>query len=1089
MRWLKISVFVFADIYSTRIAAQVNDIIQAQKWVGAGKQYLASKQYTKAEKAFANAARIYKKHQAKPKLAVTYFYLAKTAYYRRYFDQALKYGKKSLRLFKGINDQKNIQIAGQMIEAISRTKWKTTGIQAFNQKHYDLARKAFLKALQHSGQTPFEKGEMNYFLANSYLSLNRADSAAYYSEKACTIFGSLLKKNKKTQQCRQRMKNCLLLQAKLYADAENFNQAANALTALFNDYAGTMTPSEKKENLRNLISFYLSAGRTKEALSVTENLAREDSTLSGIYSAYIYEQFGKSDQALKALQKAHEKYRQEKDETEDILCLKQIWPIQFNQGKYSEASGTLDSLLSYKKNLSPNDYLNVLKAKLLIAQMQGKPAEGEALLSQFKKELKRFNQDLSSEKKAYFDLALAEIYTNFGLIDSALTVMNAYKRVVPSSQSIPLKLEYYKTYGQIMATREQYEKAIASFKQAYQIALANNAKNDLIQIVIDLGNINLGLGAENDALRWYWKALALLKEVPSPSDLITCYTNIANIYFNVQKSDSAIVYYQKSIDLAEKQGSPVAIWENYDRMAHLLEIRGDSTSAMENYKKALEFCTQSGQFSRKTGHKPDQLIRILQLYDKIIDLSYKTGNKQEGDHFRKKKKNFLDNNRALISDLMAMRKGTGSLTAEQIALLKGADSDRNAPGKSGTWKKDALELSKVSDDIAEMQKTFNQKVDEIKFIYGDQLPRYMAISPEQLNALQPYLPEDVLLLSFFPADDKLFIFAIERKYKKIFEVDLSRKKLYRKLNLFKKKIGNFQSLLASRNQETENINQYKDQLTEFQKISLELYSDLFAQVKNIIGEGIKNIQIIPSGWLYYVPFQALIYRVDQTPHYLIEKYNFTYQNANTALATLTRNPFRHHHYSILAFGNPDGSLPNAAEEVQAIHKEFPESSTIFLGKDASEKALFENSGNFNILHFATHARLNIFNTLKSYILLAPSPPYDGKLTREDIYKLDLSSVELVTLSACETAVGEKVPKSEVENIANAFLRRNVSSVVASLWPVSDVSTKELMLKFYANLKTKSKSEALREAQLYLLKNTYYNNPYYWAGFILMGDWR
>ena len=103
--------------------------------------------------------------------------------------------------------------------------------------------------------------------------------------------------------------------------------------------------------------------------------------------------------------------------------------------------------------------------------------------------------------------------------------------------------------------------------------------------------------------------------------------------------------------------------------------------------------------------------------------------------------------------------------------------------------------------------------------------------------------------------------------------------------------------------------------------------------------------------------------------------------------------------------------------------------------------------------------------------------------------MKLNGVELVTLSACETGVGEKNPKSEVENIANAFLRRNVSSVVASLWSVSDVSTKELMVYFYKNIKTIPKSEALREAQLYLLKNTYYNNPYYWAAFVLIGDWR
>jgi len=1088
-QFIEITLLVLWLVAGGQANAQIIEVVQAQNWFEEGKEYLSSKQYAKANEAFLRAAKIYQKNKTNQKLAFVFFELAKTNYYLRKFDDAVDYGQKSASLFQNLGNTQNEQLVKSTLTIILRTKWKREGVYAFNQKKYHLAKEAFLKAFNYSKNKPFQKGEIFYFLAASYLSMGMADSALCYNQKACDLFKALMKKNVERDRCQIQMKKCLLLQSKLFVSTGNDNQAANYLTFLFNNYSDLLTSSEKKQNLKNLISLYLSAGRTKDALAVAENISKEDSTLSGIYTALIYKKFGQSEKALVALQKAHEKYLLENNVREDVLCLKQIWPIQFNQGKYEEAEKTLNILLGYKPVLSSADYLNVLKAKLLISQLKGTPKEGIEILHEYENELHRHKQSLTPEENVRFHIGLAESYVNYGMIDSAYAIAQRYDSFVSFFQNIPLKIEYYKTFGQIMARKNNYTSAAKSYKMAYEIALSNNLQKDIVEIVMDLGSIYYGLGAEQEALAWYWKALELLKGTPNSFDLATCYSNIANIYYNRQKSDSAMVYYQKAIESADKNGLTTAVCQNYDRLAHLLESKGNLTEAIDTYKVALKNYKKTASIPTSPQQKLDYFVDIYQIYTKIIELNYKLGNKQAGDRFRDEERTFFTQNKSLLAKITAMKQKGGTLTGMQKKLLA------QATGKTVLENKDAasgninLNLKQVAADINEMQNNFNHRVDEIKFVYGDQLAQYMSISPEQLNALQHYLPDDVLLLSFFPADDKLFIFALKRNFKKIFDIDVSRKKLYKKLKKFKKSINNFQTLLAVRDKHLESSNQFKSRLTEFQKLSHELYLQLFYPIENIIGQEIKHVLIIPSGWLYYVPFQALIYRVDDMPHYLIEKYNFSYQNGNTALLTLTQRPFKHNHYSILAFGNPDGTLPNATDEVMAIHQEFPNSSKIFLGKEATKEALFENSGNFNILHFATHARLNYFNNFKSYIILTPTAQYDEKLTRDDIYKMDLSKMDLVTLSACETAVGKKIPKSEVENIANAFLRRNVSSVVASLWSVSDVSTKELMAEFYKNLKTRSKSEALRNAQLHLLKNTYYSNPYYWAAFELIGDWR
>ena len=114
----------------------------------------------------------------------------------------------------------------------------------------------------------------------------------------------------------------------------------------------------------------------------------------------------------------------------------------------------------------------------------------------------------------------------------------------------------------------------------------------------------------------------------------------------------------------------------------------------------------------------------------------------------------------------------------------------------------------------------------------------------------------------------------------------------------------------------------------------------------------------------------------------------------------------------------------------------------------------------------------------------------GRLTQGEIFEIPLQGSSLVTLSACQTAMGERFPGSEIASLASAFSIAGSPSVVASLWPVEDYSTSLLMSDFYSNLKEgNSRGEALRRAQAKLIADGKYSHPFYWAPFILLGDWR
>lgn len=124
------------------------------------------------------------------------------------------------------------------------------------------------------------------------------------------------------------------------------------------------------------------------------------------------------------------------------------------------------------------------------------------------------------------------------------------------------------------------------------------------------------------------------------------------------------------------------------------------------------------------------------------------------------------------------------------------------------------------------------------------------------------------------------------------------------------------------------------------------------------------------------------------------------------------------------------------------------------------------------------------------MLLAPDAEekHDGYLEVHEVYNLDLHSADLVVLSACQTNLGERSAGDEIIGLNRTFIYAGTPSVLATLWSVEDAATKDLMVAFYSYLNEGyAKGEALRQAQMDVLRNPETAHPYYWAGFVLTGD--
>jgi CHAT domain-containing protein/Tfp pilus assembly protein PilF len=299
----------------------------------------------------------------------------------------------------------------------------------------------------------------------------------------------------------------------------------------------------------------------------------------------------------------------------------------------------------------------------------------------------------------------------------------------------------------------------------------------------------------------------------------------------------------------------------------------------------------------------------------------------------------------------------------------------------------------------------------------------------------------------------------------------------------------------------------------------------------------KRLLVSPDGDLNLVPFDALI---DERGRYLIERYAMNYVTSGRDLLRLQIVRGNQSQPVIFAdpfFGEPapgagaaHGGPPAAgdaatrrsvttgadlahvyfaplgasAEEARAIKNLFPDSA-LFTGGKAT-KITLQRVEAPRMLHIASHgyflqdARdgaapgVGVENPLlRSGLALAGAnltgDTHDGILTALEASGLNLWGTKLVTLSGCDTGVGEIRNGEGVYGLRRAFVLAGTESVVMSLWPVSDAIARETMVAYYTGLRAGlGRGDALREAKLEMLKRTGREHPFYWASFIQSGEW-
>ena len=671
---------------------------------------------------------------------------------------------------------------------------------------------------------------------------------------------------------------------------------------------------------------------------------------------------------------------------------------------------------------------------------------------------------------------MAAFHADGGEVDLALKELDqtiALKREIGqddwTAQSVIQAADLAYQKGDLASARRFVEQARQIFAAAHKLTSVVNATNFLAIIARDEEKLD-------EAAKYAEEGLTLARKSGNLGAVSGSARTFASIRVKQNKLDEAKALIEETQAADAKTGSLNDRIGTLGITGEILEARGENEKALEVYKEAVKL-VESVRATAASETAFADVKKNYRPYERIVRALIKLNRADEAFDYlnRAKSKKLQDSLR--LSSVKGGDKNMQGLLERASGLenkLQATNAQLQAEQTKPEAERDKAKIENLKQVVASTNGEFRKVFEEIK-TSNPNYEKFMTVNPKMLKETQEDIPPGVMLVQYAPLGEQLYIFLVSQESVKIVIAPAKPEELWKKIKTLRKQITSGESGAPL----TKNLTS--------------LYDVLIAPIESELAP-IKVIAFIPNQLLYYLPMQALAKKQpDGSTRYLIEDKQIVYLAAADVMKVVLPPNAKKSRDGMVAFGNPTGAnLPAAEKEVKAIAEVFP-STEVLSGGDVTKAALnTEARLSKKIIHFATHGVLNASKPSDSYIqLAAASDETQAHLTAGDVWDLPLKKVSLVTLSACESALGDKEPDGgEITTLAEAFQTAGATTVLASLWSVGDESTKELMVEFYSKLAGgASKAEALQAAEIKMLRSPKFARPLYWAPFVLMGDWR
>jgi len=652
-----------------------------------------------------------------------------------------------------------------------------------------------------------------------------------------------------------------------------------------------------------------------------------------------------------------------------------------------------------------------------------------------------------------------------------------------------------------------------------------------------IGNIGYAyflLEQKEKAIDYYKQFLERVRKSGDRLGEVAALFYLGTAYDDLGDKDRALDLYRELVPLAETSGDGDRLTAALHRMARIARNRGDLSQARERIEAALQIAESArtklvsyelrasyfGSVQKFYGFYVDVLMELHQRHpEQGLDALALVNNE------RARARVLLD---LLTESRVDIREGVDSELLESERRLK-QQLNQKAERQAQLFNNKRAE--KQLQAIAKEIDVLTQQYQDIQSQIRRNSPRYAALTqpaPLGVSDIQALLDADTLLLEYGEGEERSYLWMVS-------QTGLSSYQLpgHRDLQVKVRRLGELLTArLRPRGTSKQDAPAAMDKA--YWREAAALSQVLLGPVSSLLGH--KRLLIVAGGALQYVPFSALPIPGAAAPSPLIADHEVLNLPSVSALAALRREISRPPPDRLLAvladpvfeaddprvkngsnkaakdrvnlvaskidptvrgFADSRGRIPRllyTRREAENIRSLSPE-STVALDFQATRAMLTgPELRKYRIIHIATHGLLDNEHPELSGILLSMvderGARQNGFLGLHDVYNLKWGA-ELVVLSACQTGLGKQVRGEGLVGLTRGFMYAGTPRVMASLWKINDVATAELMSRFYEEMLVRqlSPSAALRRAQLAMWKSKRWQAPYYWAGFLIQGEWR
>jgi len=712
--------------------------------------------------------------------------------------------------------------------------------------------------------------------------------------------------------------------------------------------------------------------------------------------------------------------------------------------------------------------------------------------------------------------ALGEFQTAIEYYEQALPLLR--EREIRSTEATALA-----NMGAAYDSLDQKQKALELYNESLELAQKIGDRFGEAAVLNTIGKTYASMSNFKQAHEYHDKSAEIMRDLGDPGGEAKALSGLGGVYASTGDYSSAVDVSTRALKLARDIGDADTENAALYALARAYRGAGNPGEARARIEESLQLVETSRAKVLSSDLRASYFATLIKQYEFYIDLLMQLHSAHPSEGYdraafeaseRAHARNLLDMLRvsqadvlhdvdpALLSREREIRRSVNEKAAEQTRLLSRKHSEAQAGAVAKELRSLLSDYDKIQDNIREID------------------PRYSALASSASLSLpdirRSVLDSDSALLEFSFGEDRSFLWVLTPE--RMFSFELPKR--------------------AAIEQAARSV--YDDWqhpgTTGHELKAAKLSHMLLAQAYNVIRG--KRLLIVADGVLHYIPFGALPApgRPASTPRTpLIAEHEVISLPSASTLALLrkemvSRKPppkvaaiFADPVFSAgdprvenkiaeeRAAGPRTGPLERSAAEIgvtgfERLLSTRNEAKTIrglsastqileALDFDAArQKVLTGQLEDYRIIHFATHGLINSSHPELSGLVLslvdAQGKPQNGFLRMNEIYGLKLRS-DLVVLSACQTALGKDVRGEGLIGLTRGFMYAGSPRVVASLWRIPDRATSELMKRFYEGLFRDGlrPAAALRAAQLDMSKTPRWSSPYYWAGFILQGEWK